>query len=203
MLDLPRTAAGELPARRTSRRRETRSTLIDMLVIAVLTAAAYVGATSIDLFEHMVEWSHRFEALELDELIAPVVLLPFALAVFSLRRWRELRRALEARERAEQRLEDAARLEGVVLAARTMQHEINNHLSITVGYTEILTSDTTLSPEQRQMASDALQGAVSAVALLTRLRLLTRLDVHYVGASDGPILELSGREATSLPTSGS
>jgi signal transduction histidine kinase len=78
----------------------------------------------------------------------------------------------------------------VLLAARTMQHQMNNQLGVTVGYAELLAQDPSLSSEQREMAQTALQGAERASALLNRLRTLTRVDLLHVGAPDGPVLEL-------------
>ena len=80
-----------------------------------------------------------------------------------------------------------------------MQHEMNNQLGVTVGYAELLAADESLSPEQREMARTAQHGAERAAAVLDRLRKLTRIDLHHVGAPDGPVLALaaSGRDGRS------
>jgi signal transduction histidine kinase len=78
-----------------------------------------------------------------------------------------------------------------------MQHEMNNQLGVTVGYAELLAHDPSLSPEQREMAQTALNGAERAAALLDRLRRVTRIDLHHVGAPDGPVLALAGSGAES------
>jgi signal transduction histidine kinase len=79
----------------------------------------------------------------------------------------------------------------VLLAARTMQHEINNQLGVTVGYAELLSQDPSLSREQREMAQAAMHGAERASALLNRLRSVNRVDLLHIGAPDGPILKLN------------
>jgi signal transduction histidine kinase len=150
----------------------------------------YAVALWLDLFDGLVTWAYLNESSEVDELFGALIMLPIALAFFSFRRWHELHRALRDRAAAEQQLAEAARLEGVLLAARTMQHEINNQLGVTVGYTELLAQDSSLSYEQREMAQNALHGAERASALLNRLRKITRVDLLHIGAPDGPVLEL-------------
>ena len=50
----------------------------------------------------------------------------------------------------EQSLEDQARLQGVRLAARTLEHHLTNHLTLTVGYAELIAED----PELQQVLRD-------------------------------------------------
>ena len=49
-------------------------------------------------------------------------------------------------------LEDQARLDGVRLAARTLEHHLTNHLTLTVGYAELISEDPELPERLRQMA---------------------------------------------------
>ena len=163
---------------------------VDLALVAALTVLGYVAALWLDLFDGLVAWAYLNEAHEVDEVFGAVFMLPVSLAFLSLRRWQELHRALRDREAAERQLAEAARLEGVLLAARTMQHEINNQLGVTVGYAELLAQDASLSSEQREMAQTALQGAERASALLNQLRKVTRVDLLHVGAPDGPVLAL-------------
>lgn len=65
--------------------------------------------------------------------------------------------AMEERASAEQ-----LRLEGVLLMARTAEHLLNNQLSLTVGYTELLARDPRLPEDARALASEALHGATEA-----------------------------------------
>lgn len=164
--------------------------IVELALVAALTVLGYVAGLWLDLFAGLVTWAYPHQSTEGEEMLGALFMLPVALAFFSLRRWQELRRALRDRAAAEHQLAEAARLEGVLLAARTMQHEINNQLGVTVGYAELLAQDSSLSSEQREMANTALQGAERASALLNRLRTLTRVDLHHVGAPDGPVLEL-------------
>ena len=50
------------------------------------------------------------------------------------------------------RLEDQARLDGVRLAARTLEHHLTNHLTLTVGYAELIAEDPELPERLRDMA---------------------------------------------------
>ena len=85
---------------------------------------------------------------------------------------------------------EQARLEGVLLAVRTVQHELNNHLTITVGYAEMLTTDARLPDDARQLAREALEAAEQAVATVDRLRTITRLEETDHGGPGGPIIDL-------------
>jgi len=52
---------------------------------------------------------------------------------------------------AETGVEDQARLEGVRLAARTLEHHLTNHLTLTVGYAELIAEDPELPERLRDM----------------------------------------------------
>jgi hypothetical protein len=86
-----------------------------------------------------------------------------ALLAFGVQRARG--RARAQRERA--------RLEGVLLAARTTEHEIGNHLALTRGYAELLAQSDHLPPDLRVLAEQAVQGAREAAEVV---RDLTRLE---------------------------
>ncbi len=94
------------------------------------------------------------------------------------------RKALES-ERTEK-----ARLEGVLLAARTMEHELNNRLSLTVGYAELLAADVTLAEKHRELARQALEGARTASELLTQLNRLEALEEKTWPAGLSPTISL-------------
>jgi len=94
--------------------------------------------------------------------------------------------------------EEAARLEGVLLAVRTLEHYLNNQLARTVGYCELLAEDQRLLPEAREIARRARAGALEAAQTVQRFRRIRRvrtladgdlptiLDVeHAFAASEG------------------
>lgn len=93
--------------------------------------------------------------------------------------------ALIARERD--------RLAGVLLAARTAQHELNNRLSLTLGYAELLTTDPTLSDRTRSYAEEARRGAAEAGDVIKRLARLTRLEEARWDSDESSTLRVDGR----------
>jgi hypothetical protein len=87
-------------------------------------------------------------------------------------------------------LEDQARLEGVRLAARTLEHHLTNHLTLTVGYAELIAEDPELPERLREMARQVLDSAYAAVDSVRRMRQIESLRVSEQGVPGGPLLEL-------------
>ncbi len=85
---------------------------------------------------------------------------------------------------------ERARLQGVLLAARTVEHELNNQLALTVGYAELLAQDPALPAELREPALEALRGAQEAARTIERLRRITKLEETDIGSPDGRIVDL-------------
>jgi hypothetical protein len=71
------------------------------------------------------------------------------------------------------------RLTDVLLAARQLQHCLGNQLALTLGYVELLTLDPRLPAELRDRVDEALRGVVEATETLSRLRLVTRLEIDH------------------------
>jgi GAF domain-containing protein len=69
-----------------------------------------------------------------------------------------------------------AQLEGVLLAARTAAHHLNNQLALTVGYSELLATNPELPLALRRHAGEALRGAQEAAETLARLQQVVRLE---------------------------
>jgi diguanylate cyclase (GGDEF)-like protein/PAS domain S-box-containing protein len=74
--------------------------------LALLTVAL---AFALDAFERFEEWARRYERWEVDELVAVPLALALGFGAFSWRRWRELRREVAERERAEGELRKLSR----------------------------------------------------------------------------------------------
>jgi hypothetical protein len=77
------------------------------------------------------------------------------------------------------------RLEQVLLVARRLQHFLGNQLALTLGYVELLTFDPRLPIELRDRVDEALRGVIEATETLSKLRLLTRLEM----SPDDPSIE--------------
>ena len=97
----------------------------------------------------------------------------------------------EEADAADTRLEDQARLEGVRLAARTLEHHLTNHLTLTVGYAELIAEDPELPERLREMARQVLESAQAAVQTVRRLRQVDSLSLIDQGIPGGPLLELN------------
>ena len=68
--------------------------IIELILIAVFSIAVYVFSSFHDILEDIVRFSRTHEGWELDEIVIVFIFLVFALAVFSIRRWLELKKAL-------------------------------------------------------------------------------------------------------------
>src|SRR5438128_11665756 len=91
------------------------------------------------------------------------------------------------------RLEDQARLEGVRLAARTLEHHLTNHLTLTVGYAELIAEDPELPERLRDMAHQVLESAQAAVDSVRRMRQVDSINLIDEGIPGGPLIELGPR----------
>src|SRR5216683_4068649 len=91
------------------------------------------------------------------------------------------------------RLEDQARLDGVRLAARTLEHHLTNHLTLTIGYAELIAEDPELPERLRDMAHQVLESAQAAVESVRRMRQVNEVKLIDQAIPGGPLLELSPR----------
>jgi len=89
--------------------------------------------------------------------------------------------ALAARGRAggrtasDEEREQAARLEGARLVARTLQHYLNNQLALTVGFCELVARDPRLPSDLQELVNQARSGAHAAAYMVQRFQRLTRI----------------------------
>jgi GAF domain-containing protein len=63
-----------------------------------------------------------------------------------------------------------ARLDGVLLAARTAQHELNNQLAVARGYAEMLVGSTELPPHLHELAEEVMAAADDAAGIVRQMR---------------------------------
>jgi len=63
-----------------------------------------------------------------------------------------------------------ARLDGVLLAARTAQHELNNQLAVARGYAELLAGSPELPPHLHEIAEEVMSAADDAAGIVRQLR---------------------------------
>ncbi len=88
---------------------------------------------------------------------------------------------------------ERAQLDGVLLAARTAQHALNNQLGVVVGYADLAASDPRLPADLRSLVREMLTGAQQAAATVEQLRQTTRVEPVDRGGL-GPVLDLRTRQ---------
>jgi hypothetical protein len=92
--------------------------------------------------------------------------------------------------RAAEDFDDQARLEGVRLAARTLEHHLSTHLTLTLGYAELIAVDPELPEHLREMALQVLESAQAAVESVRRLGRVDAVILIDAGVPGGPLIEL-------------
>jgi signal transduction histidine kinase len=81
-----------------------------------------------------------------------------------------------------------ARLDGVMLAARTAQHELNNQLAVARGYAEMLFNAPDLPPHLHELASEVMNAADDAAGIVRQLRNIARIrEQHWNEPGDTTI----------------
>jgi signal transduction histidine kinase len=83
-----------------------------------------------------------------------------------------------------------ARLEGVLLAARTAQHELNNRLGVVLGYAEMLAEYPGLPESMNELVSEIVSGAKDLAETVDQLRRVTRIRETPRPSLTGPTLNL-------------
>lgn len=85
-----------------------RRAAIDALLLGIFVIVTLAFAISFDALEMLIEWSEDHEEYEVDEIFSLMILSSIALAAFSIRRMRELRREMVLRDEAETNLRHVA-----------------------------------------------------------------------------------------------
>ncbi|QWC56946.1 EAL domain-containing protein [Erythrobacter sp. 3-20A1M] len=98
----------ERSVREQSRARLKRTIWRDALIIFGVFTGLLAFFISVQAFEHVVNFSDGHESWELDEILTAIMVLPVAMAIFSLRRLREVHAELEGRIEAEEQAQAMA-----------------------------------------------------------------------------------------------
>jgi len=85
---------------------------------------------------------------------------------------------------------ERARLEGVLLAARTAQHELNNRLGVVRGYAEMLAEYPGLPESMNELVAEIVNGAKDMAETVDQLRRVTRIREAPRPSLTGPTLNL-------------
>jgi DNA-binding response OmpR family regulator len=85
---------------------------------------------------------------------------------------------------------ERVRLEGVLLAARTAQHELNNRLGVVLGYAEMLAEYPGLPESMNELVTEIVSGAKDLAETVDQLRRVTRIRETPRPSLTGPTLNL-------------
>lgn len=96
--------------------------LQDLILISMIAIPVYVLASIYDVFEMLMAWSRKHE-LAVEEWLFILILLALASAVFSIRRWIDLKEENIERKKAEEALKYRGELESLIMNIST--HFIN------------------------------------------------------------------------------
>lgn len=94
---------------------------------------------------------------------------------------------------------ERSRYEGVLLALRTAEHELNNQLAVTAGYAEILAAAPELPERLLGYAREAHKGAQAAAQTLVRLGRLARVEEKGWGPLADTTIDLDRSEGPAPP----
>ena len=90
-----------------------------------------------------------------------------------------------------------ARLDGVLLAARTAQHELNNQLAVARGYAEMLVGSPDLPPHLRSIAGQVMSAADDAARTVRELRNVSTIHEQRWNAPGDTTINLARSQAPS------
>lgn len=95
-----------------------RTVLIEINIIAALSIIVFFLSAKFDMLEKVMEFTHKYESYEIDEIIITAVFLLFCLFIFSFRRILELRNTRialhENNEHLKKIIEEMNTLKGII-----------------------------------------------------------------------------------------
>lgn len=83
----------------------------DLLALVLVSLLLFVVLVRLEVFERFHAWSRAHETWQLDEILVAAALLAFAVALYALRRWQDLKGEVVRRRTAEAAQE---RLQGLL-----------------------------------------------------------------------------------------
>jgi signal transduction histidine kinase/CheY-like chemotaxis protein len=159
----------------------------ELVIIGVICVLSWIASERLNLFEKFYFVTRKTDWL--DEVVIVGTMLALCLAVFSLRRWRELKIEIAERLQIQAKLvlaseaaESANRAKSEFLA--NMSHEIRTPLNGILGMTD-LALETALSPEQREyletvkMSGDSLLTVINEILDFSKIE-AGRMDLEEV-----------------------
>src|SRR5205807_9088303 len=86
---------------------------------------------------------------------------------------------------------ERARLDGVLLAGRTAEHEVSNRLVTAVAWAEMLAHDPALPPDLRPHAEQVLASTMAAVRVVRQLAEVTHVEEIRWPGDHPPTIDLA------------
>ncbi len=145
----------------------------------------FIFLTALSEREHVLE---AMTAGADDYLVKPLDPYQLRMRLIAAARVTELHRRLRESER------ELGRLDGVRLAAQTLEHELRNALTKTSGFSYILANRPGLPPDLQRAATGALNGVRDATTILKRLGTIVRIAEMDWGEASGPTIDLRRSE---------
>jgi CheY-like chemotaxis protein len=93
-----------------------------------------------------------------------------------------------------------ARLDGVLLAARTAQHELNNQLAVARGFAELLAASPDLPPHLTDMAQEVMHASDDAAVILRQLRGIAHIHENHWSEPGSTTIDLARSQVASRGT---
>jgi CheY-like chemotaxis protein/putative methionine-R-sulfoxide reductase with GAF domain len=84
-----------------------------------------------------------------------------------------------------------ARMDGVMLAARTAQHELNNQLAVARGYAELLAGSADLPADLAEMAQEVKKAADEAAAIVRQMSNISHIRENHWSDPRGSTINLA------------
>jgi hypothetical protein len=79
----------------------TKRAIRDLVILAACGIAVMIVSVGFDLFNRIISWVYSHETWQLDEVFTLSAFLTLAAVVYSVRRWKELKREIRERLRLE------------------------------------------------------------------------------------------------------
>ncbi len=136
----------------------------DLVTISVIAIIIFLISFHFRLFHQLAEWEHLYGVRRFDEIFTVFIFLSFAFAIFSFRRWQELRLEIYNRKQAEEEVrvlnqELNKKITELVVVNKELEafnyslsHDLRNPLQLIGGFSNAL-----LKHYSDQMESDVVK----------------------------------------------